>query len=460
MTQDLPATNSDQPEAIEEIWEREIKAGLNYEEMNLLSIAQEVKRGQSDIKFSDKWVTSCPGLVGEISEWITNSSYNPQPELSLAVSLVVMGVLKGHRVQTETGLRSNLYCLGVAPAGSGKGHPMKAWTRLLDSSNQTQIRCGHPSSGASIETILQKKGGRALILWDEIGLHIQAAFNSRSSSHEQKVIPTLLSLFSASDTLYYGRELADQKINPPVLIDQPCLGVFGATTPETLYSALTNNSVSSGFLPRWLIFPVNNPDAEVTDPLEDVNHIPPKFIEAIQEIVKMSTNNSRAWGGDLTIQPKTVRFSDEARELINPIRARFNLLKVLERKRGLGLDAIWARGWEQTCKVALTICNDEEITDMDLIWAYTMVEESFQLSVTMFEKNTHETTIERDLKRIHDYIIKNPGITAKKVLRKFHMKAYDFHQLANTLVERGDIHEFIETGYQNKKVKKYYAISN
>jgi hypothetical protein len=84
--------------------------------------------------------------------------------------------------------------------------------------------------------------------------------------------------------------------------------LWGNPPPETLYSALTNNSVSSGFLPRWLLFPVSNPDAEVIDPLEDVNHIPPKFVEAIQEIVKMSTNNSRSWGGDLTIQPMTVRF--------------------------------------------------------------------------------------------------------------------------------------------------------
>jgi predicted HTH transcriptional regulator len=96
---------------------------------------------------------------------------------------------------------------------------------------------------------------------------------------------------------------------------------------------------------------------------------------------------------------------------------------------------------------------------MDLVWAYTMVEESFQLSITMFEKNTHETTIERDLKKIHEYIIENPGITARKVLRKFHMKGYDFRQLLDTLVERGDIDELVETGYRNKKVKKYFAIS-
>ena len=426
-------------------------------EEGLLTAANILKKKKVNDKFTDKWILSCPGLVGDIADWITQSGYNPQPELSLAVSLVVMGVLKGHRVQTETGLRTNLYCLGVAPAGSGKGHPMKAWTKLLDATNQAQIRCGHPTSGPSIETILEKKGGRALILWDEIGLHLQAAFSVRSSSHEQKVIPTLLSLFSASDTLYYGRELADQKVCKPVLIDQPCLGVFGATTPETLYAALTSNSISSGFLPRWLVFPVVNPDAEVQNPSQDSNLIPTRFISEVQKIIEMQTNQAKSWASDLSINPKVVPFSGEARELIADIRAVFNKKKVVERGRGLGLDAIWARAWEQTCKVALTVCNDEEITDVDLIWAYTLVEESFQLSITMFEKNTHETPIERDLKRIYEHILQNPGINSRKVLRKFHMKAQDFRALINTLKEMGEIEEVVELSFRGKEVRKYFA---
>jgi hypothetical protein len=444
--------------SVEEIWEEDFERAPSItveEKINFQANAERLKIKKGNKGFSDLILYSCPGLVGEIADWITETSQHPQHELSLAVTLTALGVLKGHRVQTETGLRTNLYCLGVANAGSGKGHPMKAWNNLLTESGQLDIRCGAPASGPAIEGLLEKRNGRALLMWDEIGLHLQSAMSTRSASYEQKVIPTLLSIFSDSDTLHYGRELADQKLNKSIVIDQPCLGVFGATTPETLYTALTSSSITSGFLPRWLVFPISNPDAENRTPKERV--IPQRFIDEIVRISNMTTNAFPTWEGDISIKPKVVPFSDSARNLIEQIKDDFKVSKVAEREAGSGLDALWARAWEQTCKVALIVCNDKIIDATDLIWAYSLVSESFNLSISTFLAHSFENQVGKDMQTILNYVVENPGVSSREALRKFKMKASDFFALTNTLIERGDIVQSIESGSNGKKSKRFWA---
>ena len=59
------------------------------------------------------------------------SSPRRQPALCLASAIVSVGALLGRRVQTPTGLRTNVYALGIAETASGKGVGIKLPTRLF-----------------------------------------------------------------------------------------------------------------------------------------------------------------------------------------------------------------------------------------------------------------------------------------------------------------------------------------
>ena len=63
-----------------------------------------------------------PGLAGEIYDWIESTAVRPAPKLTGGAVMSALGAAIGRRYRGATGLRTNIYVLGVAPSGSGKNH--------------------------------------------------------------------------------------------------------------------------------------------------------------------------------------------------------------------------------------------------------------------------------------------------------------------------------------------------
>lgn len=71
------------------------------------------------------------GLLGEIMAYIERSTAVSYAPFNLAAAITVLGSIAGQRVMTETGLRTNMYCVCLGYSGCGKNAAHQALPTLL-----------------------------------------------------------------------------------------------------------------------------------------------------------------------------------------------------------------------------------------------------------------------------------------------------------------------------------------
>lgn len=191
------------------------------------------------------------GLLGRICSWINATAIREQPLLSLGCTLAALGTLFGRKVRDEMGTRTNIYCLGVARSSGGKAHAMNQIRNLFAAAGASDLIGGDTiCSDSSIEERLANCPA-TLFLWDEIG-HLLSFMRAGVSANHQNVITMLMKLYSAAGSIYKGREYAIADKQRTII--QPCLSIYGASTPERLASGLSPENLQDGWLGRTLPF--------------------------------------------------------------------------------------------------------------------------------------------------------------------------------------------------------------
>src|SRR5262249_8935229 len=76
-------------------------------------------------------LTYVPGLVGDITEWIVETSMLPNRMMALGVGLAVVGGLISRRVLGPTNSMTHLFQVLLAPTGAGKQDPMQRGRDLI-----------------------------------------------------------------------------------------------------------------------------------------------------------------------------------------------------------------------------------------------------------------------------------------------------------------------------------------
>ena len=191
------------------------------------------------------------GLVGDIARWMQESAGCPQPILNLGAALVLCGSVFGRKVKDESNGRTNLYAMGIGESSAGKDHPGRCILRILQAAKADALLGGEVSSDSAIEKCLADSPTKLFVM-DEIG-HFYRTINSSSknSPHLQTIIPTFMKLFSAASTLYVGKQLRDGDARK---IDQPCVSMWGVTTPDIVFENMTREELRGGWTARNLVF--------------------------------------------------------------------------------------------------------------------------------------------------------------------------------------------------------------
>jgi len=390
---------------------------------------------------SESFFKTCPGVVGKIAKWINDTSQYPQPMLALGAALSIVGLVKSHRVQTDTGLRTNIYALGIGESGCGKDYSRKCIKKILKECQLRDLEAGSATGDSAVIRVLAERKGRALLNLDEMGLILKGVTDQKSASSEKKLLGALLTIWSSANDSFIGKEYANNKENKTHIIEQPSLSIWGVTTPSTLYEALNTGHAADGFLPRWLVFPVENPDVEYRD-IGDVvlSDVPMEIIEKLVEINQMPTNCNPLGNIDqLEIRPAIIPFSLAVQEMKREIMDAFNKKKIEEREKNSGLDAVWTRGFEHTLKLALTVSDGEEIGVEEMLWAYTFVLESLTCSCQMFTMHAHEDLTSKRMVLILDYIKEKGKVDRSTLGRKFRWLRDYKPCILESLVENGEI---------------------
>ena len=351
------------------------------------------------------------GALAEFVEHTCASAPSPQPWLTLGAALAMFGAAAGRRYASPTNLRTNIYSIGVADSGGGKDHPLRASTRLMITAGlANHVGSSKIASGAGLVTAITRNPSIYFPI-DEVGfLLASAADRKRAAKHLTEIIDNLTEFYSLADSTFLGTAYANDREKPREVIEQPCLCLFGVTTPAVFWGSLSSGNVMDGSLARMLIFESDNHYPDVNhDPVE--NTPTASMIEAMQAISKGAEGFAPFPMGEGPAQvpkPYTVPYAD-MRAAARARAMREEQIDMLRANQGTQVTGIIARLAENAAKIALVraITNNPArptITCDDLDWGMLVANSSVQTLMSAIKERVADNEYEARMKRVHKII--------------------------------------------------------
>jgi hypothetical protein len=150
------------------------------------------------------WLKGCDGALGRFVQECVGTAVREQPWLSLGGALACFSTAMGRRYMGPTGVRPNLYVLGVAPSSSGKDHPQKWARELLHKAGCERLVGGSViASGQAMTSALEKEPVQLWVI-DEVAALIKSATERGASAHMAHVNTLMLAMFSMAGPPTWG----------------------------------------------------------------------------------------------------------------------------------------------------------------------------------------------------------------------------------------------------------------
>lgn len=284
------------------------------------------------------------GLMMEIIEHCLRTSRYPQPELSLAAAICLMGTITGRRVTDEYGTRTNVYVLGLDETGTGKEHARQVNKELLVRAGADRMH-GSERVGSHAGIVNAVHETPAILMQlDEIGRLLATMRDPRKAPHLYNCITVLMQLYSSSGTLWKADAYADSK--KVKTIDQPHLCVYGTATPDSFWRNLSTENIAEGLVGRLMVLEGRGYSIDMQKPA--LNPMPQRLIDATRWWCEF-----RPGGGNLNEDhptPHVIRHSDEADQRFAEHVRGINARRRTESKLRA---ALWSRSGEKAAKLAL-----------------------------------------------------------------------------------------------------------
>jgi len=336
-----------------------------------------------------------PGFLSDVIDFNLEGAFRPQPVLALAGALSLLATLTGRKVQDTQGTRTNLYCLGVCPTSSGKERARDVNKEILFQAVASKLIGGESfaSSAGLIAAIEQQP--TLLFQVDEIGRYMRTMGEASKSPHLYNIVTVLMKLFTSSHSVYFSDAYADPKKNKSIIQPHACL--YGTTTPETLYAALTSDSLADGFLSRVLLF---EGDDDVDSRRIVVPTMPRSLVD--QAIWWNATFNPGGNLKDYTPQPVMVASTPEADAILDDLRI---AAEDIQKRLGNPLGTLWPRAIEKANKLALLYACSERadpliVTDAAAYWASELVTHLTKRLTYLASRHLAENQTESKTKRV------------------------------------------------------------
>jgi hypothetical protein len=314
---------------------------------------------QPRVDITPETLLTPPGVVGDIVRWILETSQRPQPILAVAAALSMCSTVLGTKVATSTGLRTNLYFVGLGRTSAGKDHARKAVKVLLEAAGMGDNLGGEEFGSGQGLMARVARVPNTLFLPDEMGMLLQAVSNKKAASYEKAIIKSLLTLYGSTQTIVRGSEYANSKERPRQDIPYPCVSLYGVSTPETFYPALSSADVASGWLNRMLI--VSAPDERPAWQEAGIGTPPTRIVDWIRGARAMQS-------GLMGLDPATpivVPMAAMAATLFTQFRSTLEDLEdEMSADQGRAtLAPLWGRAWEMAAKLALVVAVGKQPGD-------------------------------------------------------------------------------------------------
>lgn len=313
-----------------------------------------------------KFLDTCPGLVGDIARYINSTMQTEQPGICLAAAFSFMSALLSHRVSYACASNTAEPCLFtvvVADSGSGKTHAQNILAQITKDAGIDTTRngllMGVPASDSGLLKALAN-GPRRFLMWDEMGINL-SAYAKTKASHEAMILGTAMKLYTQAGKPYRGKEYATQD---RVDIEAPYLSIFGASTVNRWFGALDENMVQDGFVPRLLLFfegenrkrRIPNPDPVI-------------YKAIVSEVARIERWRMAPVEGDLATATPDAMPRDKLNAVLAPSCTPGDLFNAIDywsmeveeasntNKRGSIAKLMYTRALEQTYKLCLCLAD-------------------------------------------------------------------------------------------------------
>ncbi len=400
--------------------------------------------------------TDLDGVLGMLFNHILETSTRPQPILAAGNALCAIGSLMGRRYRTETNLRSNLYVVGIADSGSGKNHSREVIVDLFMRAALNKYLGGNRiASGAGLLTAINTHPA-LLFQQDEFGMFLQAAADrKRSPRHITDILDLMTELYSSASTTFLGPEYAVPDKSGRKDVVQPCLCIYGTTTPVLFWSALKSANVADGSLARFLILKSQD-DYPESPGGNAIRPLPDELIKAVKSILEgggMGEGNLQKDAmvacPSVAIDPTVVHMESGAHQLFSTLSDQ--IIAKLRASRATPWSPILARVWENAAKVALIRGVSASpfspvIREEDAYWAIGLVRYAVNTLIEDVEKHVADNQTEQNHKRVLELIRKagKKGITRNNLTRRLQfLDRRQREDVLHTLIEGGQVDEVV-----------------
>lgn len=387
-----------------------------------------------------------PGAVGEFARFIVGCARFPSPHLALVSSLAFVAGLIGRRYKGPTGLRSNIYLVGLAESGFGKDITIRASAALADSTDygpkvsewlyMDQIR--------SLPGLTNKlrKSPTSICVQDEFGRWLADHTGRSVATHRAEIASALMELTGAPQGFWGGQEKAGGNI---ARIVAPCFTMHGVSTPSTFWGALSSNNIAEGLLGRLVVIDVGGGDpVKVRVPPNSLDDIPAGLSTRVADLLGLSAGrytgpffalNARsdekphpimtaAWGDG--VDDIFEEFDDRMRSMKKSVDPQYR--------------PILNRVGENAARLALIVavgCDHKEpvITAEIQQWANAVAEHSLKVILRGADENIADNERAAEYLRVKRIILRKggEGITSKAVVKSL-KGAIDRRRLDDILI--------------------------
>ncbi len=398
-----------------------------------------------------------PGLCGRLVRYIEDSAIYPQPQLSLAVALSMLGILKAHRVRSESNFRTNILSVGIAQSGAGKGHGPKVISKLLHAIDHGYLLSGRSGSSSGLVNSLATTG-RKLITWDEFGLSLVEMTAKGAPAYKAGILRVLMDTFSAADEIYLGDELSNRDGKTPrVDIQEPCLCLYGMSTPIRFYESLSSTLVKDGFLPRLLIFEGNS---DIKIDYKAYDRAKPKDNDLLISELKEHFPAFQLSHLPTKKPIKTLTFDGASHVTFACVLDQYETLKL--KTESEASRAIYSRAVEHFVKLCLIVEDpgSSVISYTTATFCADLLDCLMNTSIEAVQQNIFDSKSERDNSRLTEIVRKAKVISRSDLTRRTqYLKSFERRQIVEDLIDADIIESFFDTtGPERKKRTQFYRI--
>lgn len=408
-----------------------------------------------------------PGLVGDIVNWLNRTARNPSPTLNLGAALSYVGALAGRRYEGPTGLRSNVYVVGLAPSGFGKEHPRAGIKALADKSGTlAKFFGGNKISSSSALRNRVKKNPSLVYMIDEFGGFMRKVTSPKSGNHEKEIAEDLLEMTGTAGSIFMGADYAQNLAEP---IHNPNVCIYGTSTPDAFWKALASGSVADGFLPRFIMLDAGTKRPAPRDPIAKVSSPPSELIGAIQDFTVHKFGgklNGITADGSVSCKPIHATWGDGAKRVFDKlVDQMFRTMDASSKD----LEPIYARVAENSMRLALIVAagaspENPVITEGIMQWAAEVAVKSSTMLIEQAEERMADNDRQAEYKRVRSIIDRSggKGTTASDVARSLKgiMDRRRMHDIIDQLVEAGEIIDGTVKAANGKHHKRLWSDKN